>query len=79
MHANELVPHFIRYDDLNSVISCVSIQTIDGSVIGNINTLCEQINDFFTGLTSHFSPLSLLDVCNITVSDIPQELFATPK
>lgn len=79
MHANELVPHFIRYDDLNSVISCVSIQTIDGSVIGNINTLCEQINDFFTGLTSHFSPLSLLDVCNITVSDIPQELFATPN
>ena len=54
-------------------------QLIDGSVIGNINTLCEQINDFFTGLGSHFSPLSSLDVCNITVSDIPQELSATPN
>ena len=32
-----------------------------------------------TQLTSHFSPLSLLGVCNITVSDIPQELFATPN
>ena len=57
----------------------IPTELIDGSVIGNINTLCEQINDFFPGLTSHFSPLSLLDVCDITVSDIPQELFATPN
>ena len=50
---------------------------IDGDTIDTTDELCEKINEFFVGLTSEFVPLVTEDVSNITVQNIPDELFVT--
>ncbi|XP_048588886.1 uncharacterized protein LOC125572426 [Nematostella vectensis] len=54
-------------------------QLIDGTNIVTIQQLCENINTFFTGLTSEFAPLSTNDVDAISVTEIPDDLFVIPR
>jgi len=52
-------------------------QLIDGQDICDIQSLCSKINEYFTSLTSSFTPLSDCDISNIVVDDIPDELYTT--
>ena len=55
-------------------------QLIDESTADPTTSLCDQINAFFTSLTSDFTPLSSQNVTELFVDDsrIPAELFVTP-
>ena len=52
-------------------------QLCDGHHIDNIETLCCKINEFFTGLTSNFSPLLPGDISAILVPEVPENLLVS--
>ena len=53
-------------------------QLCDDHHIDGIETLCCEINEFFTGLTSNFIPLMSEDVSAIFVPDAPESLLVSP-
>ncbi|PFX24640.1 hypothetical protein AWC38_SpisGene10754 [Stylophora pistillata] len=52
-------------------------QLIDGTSIDSVDVLVDRINSFFCDLTSSFTPIVSSDAANITVTEIPEELYVS--
>ena len=52
-------------------------QLCDGHHIDNIETLCCKINEFFSGLTSNFSPLLPGDISAISIPEVPENILVS--